>query len=595
MPRNVFDEAMLSSLSIPMCIVDENGKIVKANEHISEVFLYDSLEGMDFFVLTGVRINMPSDKDKDKEKDDEDESAKEDYTVERNSKDFKLVVKENPKNPRERIVIFKDVTDYENLRKQYESEKICVCKINIDNYDELTAATAPESRISITAELDKIIRHWAAKFGGAITRYNSSRYIMYFERSYLNKIIENKFDVLDQIRCVETAVDFPMSLSIGIGVGEKDVVACTDSAAAALDLALGRGGDQAVLKKGTSIQYYGGKSQTVEKSNKGKSRVVAHALKGLITQSKRVVIMGHQNPDMDCFGSALGIYRMCLMFDVEAYILLDKISDSLRDIYKQARDTELYKFIDNKKAEALTDKETLLILVDTHRISYVENKNLLDMTEKIVVIDHHRRAEDSVKNQTLSYIESYASSASELVAEILQYTAPKKTLVKLEAEAMLAGISVDTNRFAVKTGVRTFEAAAWLRRSGADTTEVKRFFRVDKKLFNAKARAIAAAEYYDNGVATAICEEINSEMQILNSQVADELLNVKGVKVCFVAGRVNEETTAVSARSLGDVNVQVIMEKLGGGGHLTTAGAQVSVSPQEAIEKVLENLEISED
>lgn len=579
MPRNIFDNKILTSLSIPMCIVDQNGKVLKANEHIGDVFLYDGLEGSDFFVLTGIKLNLTGESNSK-------------HIIERNGKTFQLLIMESPESNDEYVIIFKDISDYENIRRQYEAEKICVCKINIDNYDELTATTVPEIRISITAELDKQIRHWAAKYNGAITRFNASQYIMYFQYSYLSKLIESKFDVLDQIRTIETTADFPMSLSIGIGVGEKDVVACTESASAALDLALGRGGDQAVIKKGTNIQYYGGKSQTVEKSNKGKSRVVAHALKRLITQSRKVVIMGHQNPDMDCFGAALGIYRMCLMFEKEAYILLDKVNESLNDIYRQAKDKEIYNFIDCKKAEAITDKETLLILVDTHRISYVENKNLLDLTEKIVVIDHHRRAEDSVKNPTLSYIESYASSASELVSEILQYTAPKKTLVKLEAEALLAGISIDTNRFAVKTGVRTFEAAAWLRRSGADTTEVKRFFRVDKDVFNAKAKAIAAASYHSNGVVTAVCQDINSDVQIINSQVADELLNVKGVRVCFVAGKLDEEKTAISARSLGDVNVQVIMEKLGGGGHLTTAGAQVKMSPEEAIEKVLENIDL---
>ena len=579
MPRNIFDNKILTSLSIPMCIVDQNGKVLKANEHIGDVFLYDGLEGSDFFVLTGIKLNLTGESNSK-------------HVIERNGKTFQLLIMESPESNDEYVIIFKDISDYENIRRQYEAEKICVCKINIDNYDELTATTVPEIRISITAELDKQIRHWAAKYNGAITRFNASQYIMYFQYSYLSKLIESKFDVLDQIRTIETTADFPMSLSIGIGVGEKDVVACTESASAALDLALGRGGDQAVIKKGTNIQYYGGKSQTVEKSNKGKSRVVAHALKRLITQSRKVVIMGHQNPDMDCFGAALGIYRMCLMFEKEAYILLDKVNESLNDIYRQAKDKEIYNFIDCKKAEAITDKETLLILVDTHRISFVENKNLLDLTEKIVVIDHHRRAEDSVKNPTLSYIESYASSASELVSEILQYTAPKKTLVKLEAEALLAGISIDTNRFAVKTGVRTFEAAAWLRRSGADTTEVKRFFRVDKDVFNAKAKAIAAASYHSNGVVTAICQDINSDVQIINSQVADELLNVKGVRVCFVAGKLDEEKTAISARSLGDVNVQVIMEKLGGGGHLTTAGAQVKMSPEEAIEKVLENIDL---
>lgn len=361
-----------------------------------------------------------------------------------------------------------------------------------------------------------------------------------------------------------------------------------DYANAAMDLALGRGGDQAVIKRGSKIEYYGGKLQTVEKGNKGKSRVVAHALKQLIEQSKRVVIMGHTNPDMDCFGAALGIYRLCIMYGREAYIVLNEINDSLEAIYRQARETDTYNFINNKKAESITDKETLVVLVDTHRPSYAENANLFTLTDKVVVIDHHRRAEDCIENATLSYIESYASSAAELVSEIIQYAAPKKTLVKLEAEALLAGMTIDTNRFAVKTGVRTFEAAAWLRRAGADTTEVKRFFQTNLDAFKVRAKSIAAAEFHDNGIATSISEGCNEGAQVLNSQVADELLNIRGVRASFVAGRTETGKTVISARSLGELNVQVIMEKLGGGGHLTTAGAQVDCSPEEVISKVLD-------
>ena len=404
----------------------------------------------------------------------------------------------------------------------------------------------------------------------------------------MEKLIESKFSILDDVREIETEADFPVSLSIGIGVGGKNLVNTDEYASAALDLALGRGGDQAVVKQLNRIQYYGGKSQTVEKGNKGKSRIVAHALKQLIEQSKRVIIMGHSNPDMDCFGASLGIHRMCAMSNKESYILMNEINDSLEDIYRQAKDTQNYQFINSKKAESIVDKETLIVLVDTHRPSYAAHGDLLKMTDKIVVIDHHRRAEDAVENPTLSYIESYASSTCELISEILQYAAPKKTLNKLEAEALLGGISIDTNRFAVKTGVRTFEAAAWLRRAGADTTEVKRFFQTDLESFKIRAKCIAAAEFHHDEIATSICKEEHEEAQIINSQVADELLNIKGIKASFVAGKNVRGETVVSARSLGEINVQVIMEKLGGGGHLTTAGAQVDCEPEEAITKILE-------
>lgn len=581
MPETLFGKEISSRIPLPVCIVNSKGKVVSANEHISDVFIYDGIENADFFALTGVKVSdLYTEADEHKH-----------YFIERNGKQFKLMVnKESEGEDANLLIFFYDITNFESLKDRYNDEKICVCRISIDNYDEFAASTLPEMRMQIIAAADGLIRQWAAKCCGSINKLNNYQYIMYFQNSYLDVMIEDKFSILDEIRQIETEADFPMSLSIGIGMGGKTLINTEEFSRAAIDLALGRGGDQAVVKRFNKIEYFGGKLQTVEKGNKGKSRVVAHALKQLIDQSKRVVIMGHKHPDMDCFGAALGIYRMCAMYNRTAYILMDEVTDSLQSIYRLAKESENYNFIHNHKAEAITDKDTLVVLVDTHRPSYAENGKLLTMTDRIVVIDHHRRAEDYVENPTLSYIESYASSTSELVSEILKFAAPKKTLIKLEAEALLAGMTVDTNRFAVKTGVRTFEAAAWLRRSGADTAEVKRFFQTDLDSFKIRAKCIAAAEFHENGIATSICEGCNEDAQVTNSQVADELLTIKGIKASFVAGKTAQGRTVISGRSLGEVNVQVIMEKLGGGGHLTTAGAQVSCSPEEAIEQVLEML-----
>ncbi len=581
MNETLFEELMSSYILQPMCVINRKGKIMFANEHMNEVFVYAGIEDADFFALTGIKTAALFE-----EIETNDMQL---HILERNGKQFKLATKLVGEGEEGKLLVyFFDVTNYESLKDRYNNEKICVCKINIDNYDELIASTSANNQMSVPAEVDKLIRQWAEKMNGAINKLSNSQYIMHIENAQVDKIIESKFDILDIVRGIETEADFPVSLSIGIGTGGKTLMATDEYATAALDLALGRGGDQAVIKWVNKVEYYGGKMQTVEKGNKGKSRVVAHALKQLIEQSKRVIIMGHVNPDMDCFGAALGIHRLCAMCGRESYILINEVNDTLERIYRQAKETQNYQFINHKKAESLTDKDTLVVLVDTHRPSYAEHGELLKMTDKIVVIDHHRRAEDSVENPTLSYIESYASSTCELISEILQYAAPKKTLIKLEAEALLGGITIDTNRFAVKTGVRTFEAAAWLRRAGADTTEVKRFFQTDLDSFKVRAKAIAAAEFMENGISVSVCEGCNEEAQVINSQVADELLTIKGIKASFVAGRNVRGETVVSARSLGEINVQVIMEKLGGGGHLTTAGAQVACTPEEAIKKILE-------
>ena len=439
-----------------------------------------------------------------------------------------------------------------------------------------------------------MIRKWAQDIDGSVDKVKESQYVIHFQKGYLDGLIAGKFELLDQVRALETSVDFPLSLSIGIGASGESMEETASFAAGALDLALGRGGDQAVVKNENRIQYYGGKTQSVEKSNKGKSRVVGHALKKLVEESKTVLIMGHKHADMDAFGSALGIYRMCVACKTDAHIVIDEIPNSIKTFYKNVEEAGNYSFIKTEKARKLAQDNALIIVLDTHRPSYIEDPELLNLTEKIVVIDHHRRAEDIIENPTLAYIESYASSTAELVTEILQYILNRKVLIRLEAEALLAGMTIDTNRFAVKTGVRTFEAAAWLRRSGADTAEVKRFFQMDYDKYMIKAKAIAGAEMHPSGIATSITFGNHQDIQVINAQVADELLDIKGVKASFVAGKNDRGITCISARSLGDVNVQVILEKFGGGGHLNVAGAQVEEAPEEIIERIVALVEEGE-
>ena len=422
--------------------------------------------------------------------------------------------------------------------------------------------------------------------GAAISRCKEHLYEMVLTHKNYKDLVNRKFSILDDAREIETNSDFPVTLSIGIGIGGKTLAESEDYAQDALDLALGRGGDQAVVKNVRNFEYYGGKTQSVEKGYKGKSRIIAHALKLLMTQSSKIFIMGHSNPDLDCFGAALGICRIAKTVDKETYIVMNSYNSTLEDIVTDAKETEEYEFINADKALSLADENSLVVVVDTHRPILVESIELVEKVGRTVVIDHHRKSEGCLPNLILSYMESYASSASELVTEIVQYACEKRVLTKMEADALLAGIMVDTNRFAVKAGVRTFEAASWLRRAGADLEKVRRYFQADSESFRIRAMCIANAQFFEGGIAMSVCPGENPNAQIVNSQVADELLTIKGIKASFVAGINSQGKTVISARSLGDVNVQVIMEKFGGGGHFNTAGAQSDLSPEEILTEI---------
>lgn len=568
----------LESLPVPACMVNREGTVVYANALIKNVFAYDDIIDGNFFALTRTKL-------------EELEAAKEsgeEVRIKRNEQVFVLSAGRKERDDGIITVYFANVTERESLRSNYHEEHICQMYVSIDNYDELISNSPSDSKMTVPAEVDKLLNKWAESNNAAIESISEDSYLATLYRRDADNIIESRFSILDDIRAIRTKDDFPVSLSIGMGMGVKSLQETTELAEAALDLAMGRGGDQAVVKNGDRTHYYGGKLQSMEKNNKGKSRIIAHALKQLVRECSNVIVMGHRWPDMDCFGSAIGAYKIAKFLEKDAAIVIEEYNEALQAIYKQAKATENYEIVDREKAIGMCDNKTLVIVVDTHRPGMVECPELLDMADKIVVIDHHRLSDDSIENLTLSYVESYASSASELMTEIIQYTSNKKIVNKFEAEALLAGITVDTNRYSIKTGVRTFEASAWLRRVGADTTEVKRFFQSEVTAFQMRAEAVAGAEYMDEGVALSISQGYSTDAQIINAQVADELLMVKGVKASFAAGRNDKGKTVVSARSLGEVNVQVLMERFNGGGHLNSAGAQVDMSPEEVIAELKE-------
>lgn len=579
-------EKLLAHYSIvPTCIINQLGKVTRANSKIAEVFKYDGIVGNDIFALTGVKVQ-------DIIKAAEEGSF---IVIKRNEKAFKILAGFIGEGETAAIMLyFVDITSFENLKEIYNDNQTCIALINVDNFDELMNSAGEERELEVSAEIDKHIRAWVENMGAAVARYRDHLYEVVLTHKNYKSIVANKFEILDDIRQIETETDFPATLSIGIGIGGKTIRESEDYAQGALDLALGRGGDQAVVKNVANFEYYGGKSQSVEKGFKGKSRIIAHALKLLMNQSSKIFIMGHKNPDLDSFGAALGIYRMAQLVGKETYIILNEYNDTMTDMIDDAKSTDEYEFISSEKALSLADENSLVVVVDTHRPQLVESIELIEMVKRTVVIDHHRRAEDVLPYQIMSYMESYASSASELVTEVVQYAnekSKKKVLTKLEADALMAGIMVDTNRFAVKAGVRTFEAASWLRRAGADLVNVRRYFQADSESLRVKALCLANAKFYEGGVAMSVCPGENINSQIVNSQVADELLTIKGIKASFVAGRNEHGKTVISARSLGDINVQMVMEKFGGGGHLNTAGAQVDETPEEILEKIKEALE----
>ncbi len=494
----------------------------------------------------------------------------------------------NPSDPDLHFIYGIDNTEDEQIRRAYENEGLVIGIAIIDNYDDVRGSAPDNKKPLVFAEIDQAVLNYIKDYNGYTRKYDTDRFLFILHRSDLRAMVEDRFRLLDQVREVNEGNAIAPTLSIGVGISGLNPSDVFDAANVAVDVALGRGGDQAVVKDGENLDFYGGKNKAQEKRNKVKSRVIAHALRQLIDKADQVFIMGHRNPDMDSFGACLGVLAIVNKRDKRGYIVLNNVPPTIRNIYDRAID-ELPDLADHiltpQEAEEKATYSSLVVVVDNHRRNSTEAPNLLDITDKIVLIDHHRRGVDYINNPVLTYLEPYASSASELVTEILQYIDEKLVLDKVVAEALLAGITVDTKNFYYQTGVRTFEAASILKRQGADSIGVKRLFKDDLEVVRYKSEVIATSRVVENNVAIG---HFNRELEgsaLIASQAADDLLNIKGVSASFVLTKVNGKVH-ISGRSLGDVSVQLILERIGGGGHQTAAATQLEMSMANA-EKML--------
>lgn len=477
-----------------------------------------------------------------------------------------------------------DNTSDENIKKIFKDRRLVVLSMYIDNYDDLRQSTKASDRSSLTGEIDRIIMNYFEQYGAMVRKYENDRYIVMLHFDDYKKIYESKFKILDLVREVDKGNTIQPTLSIGVGLAGKKPLDVYEDSRISIDIALSRGGDQVVIKEGDNYEYFGGKSKATEKTSKVRSRVISQALKRLIESSSKVFVMGHNNPDMDSFGSALGVYEVVKSTGKDCYFLLNEVNKPIENIYNRTvEDLEGFRedVISEIRALELMDQASLVIVTDNHRKNSTEAPSLLDKTDQIVIIDHHRRGNDYIRNATISYIEPYASSASELVTEILNYFDESFKARVPVAEALLAGLTVDTKNFVYQTGVRTFEAASILKRWGADSIIIKRMFKDDFEIVKYKSEVIADSSVVNDFIAIG---HFNREMDgstLIASQAADDLLNIKGVKASFVLTRSNDKIH-ISGRSLGDISVQLILERIGGGGHLTAAATQLDMDIDEA-------------
>jgi c-di-AMP phosphodiesterase-like protein len=481
-----------------------------------------------------------------------------------------------------------DVTENVELKKAIEANRETVMLVEVDNMDEVLKSTEDDKKPLLIAEIERTINGYAQSISGMIKKYSSSKYIVVVQDKYVEKEMEKKFSILDSMREITMGNKLAVTLSIGVGRGAETPLENENLAVAAKELALGRGGDQVVVKKGEKLEFYGGKTKEVEKRTKVRSRVIAHSLLNLISESSKVFIMGHVNPDIDCLGSAVGLYSTVKSLNKECYIILNNSNNSIQLVLQKLEEDKSYEetFIDSNECMNLIDENSLLILVDVHNKSYVQNMNIVEKIQRLVIIDHHRKSTDFIEGALLSYIEPYASSTSELVTEMLQYMIDKPKLKSIEAEALLAGICVDTKNFYFKTGVRTFEAASFLRKLGADTLDVKKLFADNLDTYLKRAEIIKSSKVTNN-IAIAVCPP-DIEDTVLAAQAADELLNITGIQASFVFVKIEDEIL-ISGRSLGSINVQLILESLGGGGHMTMAGTRLKDITMSEAQEMLQN------
>lgn len=555
-------QSTFASLAMPVVVVS-GGSIVWYNDAFSQ----DVLGGGDACLVPAGRV-MPG-------LDEKKAAAKEGQPLRFGGRRWTVYGSRASADEALFVAYLVDDTVLKNRADEYLAARPAVLLIAVDTYDEVLKEMKDSDRARIAGEVDYALEQFVGQATGFLRRTSASRYVAVVEERYLSQIIAARFSILDTVRAIGDEQG-TVTLSIGVGRGGETLCEGMDMAAQALDMALGRGGDQAAVKTEDGFAFYGGVSRSVEKRSKVKSRIIASALKDLIEQCEEVFIMGHKRSDLDCVGAAVGMLRFCKMCKKPASVVVNRrqsfAANLIREFEKAGFGDD---FISPEQAENAITKDTLLIIVDVHMPQMLESNQLYEMAANVVVIDHHRKGVGYIDNSVIFYHEPYASSASELVTELVQYAGGEKEdkMTPLEAQALLAGITLDTRNFALHTGVRTFEAAAYLRRMGAQTQEVKKLFCDTLESYTYKAKLVAAAQVYE-GCAISVSDDVPADMMVVVPQAANDLLSISGVEASFVAVDTGSGIN-VSARSMGDVNVQVIMEQLGGGGHLTMAGAQL--------------------
>ncbi len=578
---------VISSFPIPMAVAYIDGSLRWYNERFSELFKNKNLFGAMIesiipalrwgeILKAGDNVNRGV------------EIGGKEYSVKcRVIKDREKLSKEEDKFSV--YLYFMDKSAENHIRALYENEKTDIAVLNIDNYDDVLQRIGDNEQQILVANVRGIINEWAGKSKALVKKIDRDRYFIFFEHQYLQKYIDDKFEILDKIRAIGEQIKQPVSISIGIGTGGS--LSENDAAArSALDLALGRGGDQVSIKDDTQYKFFGGKTREYEKSTRVKTRAVALAMKDFIKNSDKVIFMGHSGADYDCFGAAMGLQRAVRALEKNPYIVYDNNSPAIRELYDDLRQRDEYArmFIDTNTAMELFTDDTLVVVLDTHRPSMLPLPQLAEKAIKVILVDHHRRSTEFLTHCSLVYHEPYASSTCEMATELLEYMNLGDTITTTEAECLYTGILMDTKNFIVKTGVRTFEAASYLRRLGLNTIAVKKLFNVNKEDYDHKVDIVKTAEEITPDIAVARCYAKIPNIRVVASQAADEMLNINNVRASIVVYPV-DGNVGISARSLGDINVQVIMEMLGGGGHSTVAGAQLkNMSIDGAVEEVKE-------
>ena len=582
---------LLQDLEIPYVVMDMQGKLLWVNNAFTELTgktkqYHKSVTS----VFSGItQEKLPKNEEDEKE-----------FHITYEKRDFRVLVKAvciDELLDRSRMLELQvegcyiqvlylfDETELNEYIRKCEDETMVAGLLYLDNYEEVMESIEPVRRSLLAALVERKMNQYFSRFDGMLRRLEKDKYLLVMRRKSLEELKEKRFDILEEVKTVNIGNEMAVTISIGIGYNAGSYIKNSEYARIAIDLALGRGGDQVVMKDGEHIQYFGGKTQAVEKNTRVKARVKAHALKEFMLSKERVVVMGHKNTDADSFGSAIGIYRAAKTLNKRTHIVLESPNSSVRPLmegFLNSADYDDDMFINCHEARELVDENTLVVVVDVNSPSYTECEDILHMTKTIVVLDHHRQGSEVIRNAVLAYVEPYASSACEMVAEILQYFADGVRIRNIEADSLYAGIMIDTDNFQQKTGVRTFEAAAFLRRCGADVTRVRKLFREDMNDYLAKGETISNAEIFMDCFAISECpHDYVDSPTVVGSQAANELLNVVGVKASFVLTEYRG-MIYISARAIDEVNVQIIMERMGGGGHLNMAGCQLEGSMSEA-------------